>query len=101
MVTGAVRVSSSVRLHVLVGACSIVLSRLFNSAFSGSDYMTPSDRVINNSNFDIIWKKNVLAWRNGGKLEKLPRQPFSGLSSESRNFECDTRGQSHETGGKL
>ena len=59
MVTGAVRVSSSVRLHVLVGACSIVLSRLFNSAFSGSDYMTPSDRVINNSNFDIIWKKKM------------------------------------------
>jgi hypothetical protein len=43
-------------------------------------------------------EKNVLALRNRGKLEKLPRQPFSELSSESRNFECDTEVQTHETG---
>jgi hypothetical protein len=43
-------------------------------------------------------KKNVLAWRNGWKLENLPRQPFFGLISECRNFECDKEVLLHETG---
>jgi hypothetical protein len=36
--------------------------------------------------FDRIWKEMSLSGGTGGKLEKLSRQSFSGLSSESRNF---------------
>jgi hypothetical protein len=46
-------------------------------------------------------KKKVLAWRKGGKLETLPRQPYSELSSEPRNFECDTDVQPHVTGNSF
>jgi hypothetical protein len=34
-------------------------------------------------------------------VEKLPRRPFSGLSFESRYFECDTEVRHHEAGISL